>query len=167
MNVLTRAAPATREQILVQIGSILASIAGVKTFCRDRGELGDIELPAIIMLDGREDIVDNRVAQMKSVRMPPAVFRLQPQIFVILRQRDDASNLTLDGADAPIGPELSYWRDAVLSALINDPTLIGMLDTSGQIVYRGMTTDMVTGATLQGQMQLFIDFHYVWFPLQG
>lgn len=167
MNVAARTTLASREDILTQIGAILASIAGVMTFARNRGEATDVELPAIILLDGREDIVDNRVAQMKSVRMPPAVFRLQPQIFVILRQRDDATNLTLDGHDAPIGPELSYWRDAVLAALINDPVLIDMLGTTGQIVYRGMTTDMVTGATLQGQMQLFLDFNYVWSPAQG
>jgi hypothetical protein len=167
MNVMARSTLASREDILVQIGAILAAIAGVKTFCRNRGEMSDVELPAIIMLDGREDIVDNRVAQMKSVKMPPAVFRLQPQIFVILRQRDDATNLTLDGEDAPIGPELSYWRDAVLAALINDPVLIEMLTTTGQVVFRAMETDMQTGGTMQGMMRLSIDFNYVWQPAQA
>jgi hypothetical protein len=167
MNVMAHGTLASREDILVQIGTILGSIAGVKSFARDRGEFQDLELPAIIMLDGREDIVEANVARLKSVKMPPAVFRLQPQIFVILRQRDDATNLTLDGDDAPIGPELSAWRDAVLAALINDPVLIDMLGTTGQIVYRGMTTDMITGATLQGMMQLFLDFNYVLMPFQG
>jgi hypothetical protein len=155
---------ATREQILTQIEAVLASISGVATCARNRGLLTTDETPAIILLDGREDIVSTVVPQ-KTVRMPPAIFRLQPQIFAILTQRDDATNTTVNGVFRPIGPEISYWRDAVLGALINDPTLLEMITTTGQIVFRGMETDMQTGGTIQGQLRLLIDFHYVWIPL--
>jgi hypothetical protein len=167
MNVRAQQTVASREDILGQIFATLSSLAGVMTCARDRGLLETDELPAIILLDGREDIVSNPVP-MKSVRMPPSVFRLQPQIFLILPQRDDASNQTVgNGVFQPVGPQLSYWRDAMLAALINDPTLVGLLGSTGQIVYRGMETDMATGSTLQGQLRLLIDFHYVWFPPQG
>jgi hypothetical protein len=158
---------ASREDILNQIELVLSGISGVMTCARDRGLLEEDEKPAIIMLDGREDLAQTDVVRHKSVRMPPAIFKLQPQIFVILPQRDTASNLTVNGQPAPIGPELSAWRDMVLGALINDATLLTMIGTEGQITYRGMQTDMQTGATLAGQMQLFVDFHYVWMPLQG
>ena len=168
MNMMARTAVATREDILAQIHTILASISGVATCARDRGLLETHELTAIILLDGREDIVQPNVAAMKSVKMPFAIFRLQPQIFVILPQRDDATNTTVsDGVFQPVGPELSHWRDLVLGVLINDPTLIGLLGSEGQIVYRACQTDMTTGSTLQGQLQLTVDFHYVWSPTQG
>jgi hypothetical protein len=165
MNVLAAQAIATREQILAQIVAVLGSISGVMGVYRDRGLMGDEKLPAIVVLDGREDIVSN-IPPLKSVQMTPAIFRLQPQIFVICRERDDATNLTLDGQDDPIGPELSGWRDVVLAHLVNDPTLVSMLTTSGQIVYRGSQTDMATGRLLRGELQLFIDFHYIWQPPQ-
>jgi hypothetical protein len=158
---------ASREDILNQIEITLASISGVKTCARDRGLLDEDEKPAIILLDGREDIAQTDVVRHKSVRMPPAIFRLQPQIFVVLPQRDTTMNTTLNGLPAPIGPELSAWRDLILGALINDPTLVGLLGSEGQITYQGHETDMQTGRTLLGAMQLFVHFHYVWFPPQG
>jgi hypothetical protein len=168
MNVMARATLASREDILAQIETTLASISGVATCARDRGLLETDELPAIILLDGREDIVQTNVAAMKSVKMPFAIFRLQPQIFLILPQRDDATNTTVNnGLYQPVGPQLSYWRDAILAALINDPTLIGLLGSEGQIVFRSSETDMQTGSTLQGQLRLQVDFHYVWQPALG
>jgi len=154
---------ATREQILTQIEAVLASISGVATCARNRGLLTADERPAIILLDGREDIVSTVVPQ-KTVRMPPAIFRMQPQIFAILQQRDDATNATINGISKPVGAEINFWRDAILSALINDDALIEMLTTTGQIVFKGMETDLQTGGTIQGQLRLFIDFHYVWSP---
>lgn len=164
----------TREQILDRIVAVLGGVSGVVTAARNRADLADTvdsdKFPAIIVLDGSEDMVQ-QIAPNKSVRMPPAIMCLKPEIFVILPQRDDATNLTLDGVPAPIGPELTLWRDLCLSALINDAILVGtgrqdggLLTTSGQMVYRGCSTDMATGRTLWGQVQLFVDFYYVWIP---
>ena len=147
---------------------------GIRNYARNRAQFADVAgsvedaevFPAAVLLDGSEDMLSSVVPQ-KSVLMPPALMRLRPEIYVLLRQRDDATNLTLDGQPAPVGPELTAWRDAVLSALINDPTLLDLLTTSGQIVYRGCITDMASGRTLLGQIQILIDFHYVWFPPRG
>ena len=161
----------TREQILDRVLAVLGSISGVRDCARNRADYTDDNLPAIILLDGAETMLSPIVPQ-KSVLMPPALMRLRPEIFVILPKRDDVTNATVDGVPAPVGPELSFWRDAVLSALINDAALVGdggrtsggLLTTSGQIVYQGCSTDMASGRTLWGQLQVFIDFHYVWVP---
>src|SRR5882724_3643835 len=116
-----RTIPATREQLLNQIEAALASISGVATCARNRGLLKEDEKPAIILLDGIERST-MEVARNKSVRMPPVIFKMQPQIFVVLQQRDTATNMTLNGVANPIGPEINYWRDIVIAALINDPT---------------------------------------------
>lgn len=167
----------TREQIIDRIVTVLGGISGVRVAARNRADLADVAgtgievFPAIVLLDGAEMMLSSILPQ-KSVLMPPALMRLRPEIFVLLRQRDDVKNTTLDGQPAPVGPELSFWRDAVLSALINDSVLVGdggrtsggLLTTSGQIVYQGCQTDMASGRTLWGQLQVFIDFHYPWFP---
>lgn len=164
----------TREEILERIVAVLGAVPGVAISARNRADLADTTLadafPAVIVLDGAEDMVQ-QIVPNKTVRMPPAIMRLRPEIFVILPQRDDATNQTLGGVDQPIGPDLSAFRDSCLAALINDAVLCGngrdvqgLLTTSGQIVYRGCSTDMASGRTLWGQLQLFIDFHYVWVP---
>jgi len=157
---------ATREDILERIIGVLGGVSGVMEASRNRSEFTQDKLPAIILLDGSEEIaMDEPVPRLKTVRMVPAIMRLRPEIFVILPQRADATNTVMpDGTYNPIGPALSFWRDAVLAALINDATLVALLTSSGQIVYRGCATDMATGRTMWGQLQLFIDFHYVWFP---
>lgn len=164
----------TREQILERIVALLGTVPGIRNAVRDRAQFADVAgsatdaevFPAAVLLDGGEELMQTIVPQ-KSVLMPAAIFRMRPEIYVLLRQRDDATNLTLDGQPAPVGPELTAWRDAVLAALINDPTLLDLLTTSGQIVYRGCQTDMASGRTLIGQLQLYIDFHYVWLPPRG
>jgi hypothetical protein len=156
--------PGSREQILAQIAALLEGVSGLAGFYRDRGDFQEFQLPAVLLLDGSEELV-SEILPRKTVYMPPAIMRLQPEIFVLLKRRDDASNLTVnDGVAAPIGPEISFWRDLVLSTLINDSVLAGLLTTTGQIVYRGCQTDMATGRTLYGELQLFVDFHYVWEP---
>jgi hypothetical protein len=168
MNVAVRA-PVTiysREDILSQIFADLMMVPGMNTVCRNRGRLVQDRLPALFMFDGREDVVPTRpdIPAMKTVKMLPSLMRLQPEIFVIAQPRDDSSNQTLKGVLAPIGPELSAMRDAVLTTLINEPALVAMLAPEGQIMFRGTRTDLHAAGAMSGQMQIMIDFHYLWSP---
>lgn len=156
----------TREDILVQLEVVLGGIAGITAVYRDRGEMPIEKLPAAILLDGSE-ILYSPVVPQKSVRMPPAIFIMSPQIFIILAPRDDMTNTTLNGISAPVGPELSAYRDKVMAAVTNDPTLVSLVTTTGQIVYRGCDTDMQSGSSMIGQLQMHFDFYYVQFPPQG
>lgn len=155
---------ATREEILARIFETLSSISGIVTCCRNQVLLEYPELPAIIMLDGREDIATPDIVQNKSVRMPPAVMRLQPVIIFGVKRRDTTANLTVNGVDAPLGEEVNHWRDMILAAITGDLTLTSMLTAHGQIHYRGMETDMTFGGSVQGEARLFIDFYYLWAP---
>lgn len=156
----------TREDILDRLETLLGSVEGITAVYRDRAEMPVEKLPAVILLDGSENI-SQQIMPNKSVRMPPAIFTLAPQIFVVLKPRDDMSNTTLDGVSAPIGPELSAYRVKVISTVINDPTLLSLVGSNGQILYRGSDTDMQSGSSMIGQIQMHFEFNYVFMPPRG
>lgn len=155
-----------RESILVRLEDVLGGIAGITSVYRDRAEMPIEKLPAAILLDGSE-FVAQEIPPHKFVKMPPALFTLVPQIFIVLKPRDDMTNTTLDGADAPVGPELSDYRNKVIAAVVNDPTLLSLVGSNGQITYRGSDTDMQSGSSMVGQIQLHFHFNYTLIPPQG
>lgn len=160
----------TREDILSYLHEgLLPNISGIKSTWRNRGGLDDIERPAVILLDGKEFIFPpfREVPGRKTVKMPPVVMTLKPQIFIVLQLRDNVTNMTLNNAPDPVGPELSAWRMKVKAAIENDPTLIGLLTDNGQITYCGCDTDMQTGSSigaLGAMLQFDYEFNYVLFP---
>lgn len=153
-----------RELIILRLEALLATVSGITAVYRDRGELPDGKiigkLPAVILLDGREarsELTPNKISG--HVQMPPGLFTLFPQIFVVLKPRDTLANETLNKVAAPVGPELSAYRVKVLKAILNDDTLIALVGPNGQIDYVGHDTDMQTGSTL-GALGAMIQFHF-------
>lgn len=153
----------TREEILAHLVPLLGNVSGIKNVFRDRGEMKRELLPAIVLLDGRESIRSD-ILSRKTVRMPPALFLLQTQIWLALEPRDNVDNEKLRGIDAPIGPELSHYRMLILDAVLNDATLVSILTPNGQMEYRGCETDMAIGSSMVGQMMMQFDFTYVLSP---
>lgn len=156
----------TRESILDRLTTLLGTVEGITGAYRDRADVPEEKLPAAVVLDGVEKITQ-AIVPNKSVRMPPAIFTLSPQIFVVLKPRDDMTNMTLDGIANPIGPELSSYRMKVIDAVVNDPTLLSLVGSNGQILYRGCDTDMQSGSTVVGQLQMHFEFNYVFIPPRG
>ncbi len=155
-----------REAILARLEELLGEVSGIVKVWRDRSQIAPTdatELPAIVVLDGKEQVTTDVMAR-KTVLMPPAMINLSVQVWLVLRPRDNPDNLTLDGAVAPVGPELSAYREKILAAVLNDPTLISLVSRNGQIDYRGSETDMAIGATMVGMMCLYFDFSYVFEP---
>lgn len=147
-----------REMILQRMLEILASIAAIgdaPTIHRNRGEVPPELLPALVLLDGREVI---RVSTSgKGGILAPTVFTLHPQVFVVLRP-------TVDPTNTGIGELLSDYRVKLLKAFKDDDSLIAMLGTNGEINYLGHETDMQTGSTMLGQMQMMFSLNYVLNP---
>lgn len=150
-----------REAILERLEALLGTVSGIANVYRDRGDADSFELPAAWILDGSE-VLDNvdELIRNKSVYMPNVIMTLRPSIVLITKPRDDASNSTVGGVSAPIGPEISEWRVLILNAIINDETLVGLLTTSGQIAYHGCDTDMVQDNVRRGFLQMHFSFHY-------
>jgi hypothetical protein len=152
-----------REMILAQmlllLGTITDSVSQSLNVFRNRAEIPADKLPAVVLLDGKENIRWPKilpVATRGGARIP-AVYDLHPQVFIILKPRDDIQN---EG----VGEELSGLRMQVLKAMIQDDGLRGLLGSNGELNYLGHITDLQTGSTVLGQMQLNFQLSYVFDP---
>jgi hypothetical protein len=150
--------------------------SGVANCARDRGLLETEELPAIILLDGREDIVQTNVAAMKSVKMPFAIFRLQPQAAGF----SDPAATRLDATNQH-GQQRPVRAGRAAAPALGAISILGGVDQrsnpdrparlrGGQIVYQEFQqTDMpqAFGFSCKASCRLQIDFHYMWSALSG
>jgi hypothetical protein len=154
----------TREEILVRLLEILASLPDLNGAYRNQVDFPNDALPVAYLLDGSEELaMDVPVPTRKSVLMPPAIFALRPEIYVVLERRDTSANTTVKGVYAPIGPAISAYRMLILDAVTGDQTLQALLTTSGQITFLGSQTDMQGGATVWGRLQMLFELRYVLF----
>jgi hypothetical protein len=150
-----------REAILQRMFTILHTITGPAIvdgepcIFRNRGEVPVEKMPCLVLLDGREEI--RLSASGKGGILAPTLFTLMPQVFVILKPTADINN---DG----IGEELSDYRVRLLKAFASDDDLIALLGSNGEIQYLGHETDMQTGSTMLGQMQMLFSLTYVLNP---
>lgn len=142
-----------REQILQRLEVILQRLAptgsGINVY-RDRAELEDNELPAYVVLDGNETKLPGVPAQSRSVAQ---IMLLTPQIFWVPVPPNNVLNVG-------IGPNLSGQRVTLLSAIMGDSVLADLYGPNGYIEYRGMETDMNTGAEVKGQFRLDLAIAY-------
>lgn len=153
----------TREDILAQVVVCLQTVTGLHNVFRNRDQLPNAVLPAAVVLDGREEII-TEIQNTRSVKMPPALFELWPQVWLALPPRDTVDNEYLNGQLNPIGPELSHFRMLMIDSILNDPTLATILGPNGQMAYRGCETDMAIGSSVKGNLMLQFSFRYVFIP---
>ena len=137
-----------RENILARLLVILGQVPGIASVYRNRGEIGDADTPAAVLLDGDEhvSILINNVTPM-----PATMVTLAPQVVIILPMYDDVSNTTINGAGQPLGPYMSSIRMSVMNAILNDETLVMLLggySGQGKIRYVRTETSMKIGSEI-------------------
>ena len=122
---------------------------------------GDIEVrPVVVLLDGVEEIVPNFDTGGRGRKsMSPQVMVMRPQIFVLLKPAELGDN-------AGVGTELNTFRLAIIQAIARDTALAMLVGSNGDISLRETITDMQTGSTLQGELQLNFWLRYVLNPYQ-
>lgn len=140
-----------REDILSRLEAILTALAANTTISvyRDRAEFDDTELPAYVLLDGTETKQTG-----SSDKRGPQIMLLQPQIFYVPKPTENQLNI---GVPA----DLSGKRVAMIKVVMQDGQLQDILGDNGFIEYRGMETDMQTGAEVKGQFRMDFAFAYV------
>lgn len=140
-----------RERILVRIEEILTTLAvgsDINVY-RDMAEFETDELPAYVLLDGIET-----TGVRSTDRRGPQIMLLQPQIFYVPVPTDNPKNVG-------VGPTLSAQRSAMIKAVMQDSSLQNLLGDNGYAEYRGIETDMQTGAEVKGQFKMDFAFAYV------
>lgn len=152
-----------REAILQRMLAILQAVAvEIPVFpeqapfvFRNRGEVPEEKLPALVLLDGRETIAVPTAG--RGGILAPTVFTLQPQVFAVLKPALDKNN---DG----VGETLSGYRMKLLKAFSTDDELFALLGSNGEIQHTGHETDFQTGSTMLGQMQMNFALSYTLNP---
>ena len=148
--------------LLTEVGNgWTAQVNGEQSVFRNRAEIPTDKLPALVLLDGRESLKGGQPKSMSTGllpgQIPPQVYVLEPQVFIICKPRGTIEN---EG----VGPELSTMRIKVLNAFLNDGDLGSLLGANGELSYLGHETDLQTGSTVLGQMQLNLQLSYVFDP---
>jgi hypothetical protein len=140
--------------------ALLGAVPGIRGVFRDRGELPpQNKTPGIVYLDGVEKI-RTVLAGKNFTGMPPAVFTVRPQVFLVLTLRTDADNTLLpDGTVLPVADELQSFRTAIIGAVAGDESLIALIGDNGSVVYEGFDSDMQTGSTI-GSLGATMQFHF-------
>lgn len=153
--------PDRRVLILSRLETLLGSVEGApaNAVYRNRGLLSTDMRPCMILLDGREDVslsAEGKATRLRA-RTAPYVMILLPQIFAVLRAREPARAGEYAG-------ELASYRNAILHAILHDEELSAIVGSNGDVAYRGHETDMETGSSMEGQLQMKFAFYYVLDP---
>lgn len=141
-----------REKILLRLLAILTEVGGIDASIkvyRNRSEFEDKDLPALVLLDGNEGNKDIGSVDKRGVQ----IMIMTPQIFWVPLPPENALNVGL-------GPAVSLKRNALLKAIKRDDNLAMLAGSNGYVEYRGMETDLNTGAEIEGQFRLDIAVSY-------
>jgi hypothetical protein len=136
-----------RENILSRLVAVCAGVEGIVTAVRNRLDVAKLQRPAIVVLDGSEQLFDapSTVLHSEIQRM-----ELSPLIAVHIRGTDIA-----DG-----GGLLSLYRSRLLSAILSDSALSSYVGTNGRIRYEGASVASPTAEGSEFRIDLMIVFRY-------
>lgn len=136
-----------REQILSRIAAVCAGVSGIVASDRNRLAVTDLRRPAVIVLDGAEQLLDAPDGERRSrvQRM-----ELSPQIAILVRADT--------GTEA--GQLLSLYRGRVAYAVLADATLRDYTGTSGGIRFEGSDVERPDPETREYRLNLNITFTY-------
>jgi hypothetical protein len=110
----------TREVILSRLAAVCGAVTGVASVARNRLDVSKLQRPAVVILDGSEELLD---LPDGAVRSEIQRMQLTPVIEVHVRG---------DG-----GPLLSLYRSRLLLAILTDSTLYDAVGINGTMRYAG------------------------------
>jgi hypothetical protein len=142
-----------REEILQRMYNLFTTLSTdpliplenrLETVVRNRGVLDQDKRPAGIMLDGDERTLTGKPRGRLEIGV--SIVEMSPQFFIVLKSSPPKN----EGK----GTQLNYYRDFLIRKFAHDQELLNLVGANGGITYAGMSTDMKTGMTLEGQAQL-------------
>jgi hypothetical protein len=145
-----------REEVLSRLLDILKSVSGVQVAVRNRGELPADKRPAIVLLDG-DEVARGAVQQTRGrLTLAPNLIDLSPEIYVLMDAREPHNER--------IGEDMNAMRVLILTSIMKDTPLADVLGSNGDIQYNGCETDMASGRSMAGQMNIRMMFTYALRP---
>lgn len=161
-----------REAILERLMVIGAGLSGIVSTYRNHGptETGDlgVQRPSFLLYDGGTKLDPTMDVRLHKIpRMMPTIWVMDPQIVMLLANRDTVENVTHDGKPAPVGPEISNWITLVNAAVTNDAQLLDLVTPNGSLRLTSVDTDLKVGRTVGAYgawVMLLYEFYYPFFP---
>ena len=135
-----------RELILARLVVVCGAVNGIVTAARNRLDVAKLQRPAVVVLDGVETRLDGakpHSSEKQRMELTPAV-----AIHVL-------GNDPIDG-----GGLLSLYRGRVLSAVLNDATLLSYVSINGGIRYDGAAVALPAAEGREYRLDLSIVFTY-------
>jgi len=165
-----------REAILERLFAIGQGLNGIAGAYRNHGptETGilGVPRPAFLLYDGASKLIPEQadsVRRHKRPPFPPTIWRMDPQIVVLLQNRDTVENAMLDAIPAPIGPEISGWMNLLNGMVTNDSVLVDLVTPTGSIVLTSFDTDLKVGRAVGAYgawLMMLYEFDYPFYPPQ-
>ena len=136
-----------REAILSRLLVVCAAVSGIQAAVRNRLDAAALRRPAVIVHDGSEQLLDAPQGERRSrlQRM-----ELTPGITVVIRGDD--------GAEA--GALMTLYRSRVVSAVLNDAELQGLVGTNGGIRYESGTVALPDAEAREYRITVELVFTY-------
>jgi hypothetical protein len=140
-----------REDILVRLLEVVASIPNIRSAQRNNVDIPEDQLPAALVFDGDEETDDASDLSMRPANRPTVV-RMQPEI-VIAEQADE------------VGSDLTTLRRELIRRVLTDTELNEQIVKTGRfgngaIRYLGCQTDLGWGRSMQGALRAQFMFKY-------
>jgi hypothetical protein len=139
-----------REAILERLAVVCSEIEGVTTAARNKLQVADVARPALIVLDGNEDVEDGYGKGKPSVS--PLVVTMRPEVW-----------LFAGGIPEDIGAAVSAFRALIISAVLTDSQLLALCKDS-DIRYSGCMTNFTAGQRIEADLALVFVLRYVLRP---
>lgn len=145
-----------RESILARLVEIADGVSGVATAQRNPRQIDDIALPAILIFDADEQVVDGESLMSKPNTSPAPLFIRQTMLPEIL--------IKVSGLPEDVGGALNLLRSAFVKAVLTDGSLAALTTNGGAIRYLGCATQLGHGRQMIGEMAVSIGLTYVLRP---
>jgi hypothetical protein len=159
-----------REAILERLFELGQGLSGIASVYRNHGptQTGvlSVQRPAFLLFDGGSKLMQD-VTRHKAQRMPPTIWRMDPQIVILLENRDTVENQMVDGVPKPVGQEISGWMNLVMSTVTNDDVLLDLVTPNGTHFMSSFETDLKVGRTVGAYgawLMMLYEFYYPLFP---
>lgn len=143
-----------REQILVRLVDIAATIPGINIAVRNQDELSERKRPAIAIFDADETADEASERQDHPGRVPNIVV-MTPEVMILIGASPTA-----------VGSSLNSLRAKLVKAVLTDAQLTALVGTNGRVRYAGCSTHQGHGRSMEGFMGVHFAFAYVLRPEQ-
>lgn len=141
-----------REDILARLEAIAGGIVGIATVVRNASSIDDLDLPAIVVMDADEQVMEGEPATGKPNYAPVKVI-MTPEILI-----------KVSGRPEDVGGDLNDFRAALIKAVLEDTTLAALATNGGRVKYLGCSTQLGVGRAQVGEMAVAFGITYVLRP---